>query len=124
MPRDGTRFDSWRSPNRGDTRRAHGGRARDARFADDTGPGCGPNRSFARGPRANRARTVSRRLPSMAVLFVFFGGGGVGSTGATSCVVRDLLVDYLFLSLKPGKLLFQEFIFCVLSRGEFIEARV
>ena len=53
-----------------------------------------------------------------------FWGRGVGSTGATSCVVRDLLIDYLFLSLKPGKLLFQEFIFCVLSRGEFIEARV
>src|SRR5260370_35314854 len=77
MPRDGTRFDSWRSPNRGDTRRAHDRRARDARFADDTGSGWGPNRSFARGPRANRARTVSPRLPSNRR----FSGVGPGGWG-------------------------------------------
>lgn len=60
----------------------------------------------------------------MAGLLVWFSGRGVGLTGATSCVVRDLLIDYLFLSLKPDKLLCQEFIFCVLSRLEVIEARV
>src|SRR5216684_1141664 len=98
MPGDGTRFDSWRSPNRGATRRAHGGRARDARFADDTGSRCGPNRSFAGGQRANRARTVSPRLPPLSDVrapplwsaatdfttfhrrftWVVWGGGGVG----------------------------------------------
>src|SRR6266446_2209211 len=122
MPRDGTRFDSWRSPNRGDTRRAHGRRARDARFADDTGSGCGPNRSSAGGPRANRARTVSPRLPTNR-RFSGVGAGGWVDRRDELCV-RDLLRDYLLLSPKPFKLLLQELILCFLRHLEVVESRV
>jgi hypothetical protein len=67
---------------------------------------------------------VRRLRPYYLPSRVYFLGRGVGLTGATSLVVRDLLLDYLLLSLKPGKLLLQEQIFCVLSRRELIEAGV
>jgi hypothetical protein len=65
----GTRIGSWRSQNRGDTRRAHSRRARDARFADNTGSfrtravsGLRDRQGDAQAPRADRDGTRMGRM--------------------------------------------------------------